>query len=853
MVYASRHEAETGLVLRDLASGEESWLAYPVQRDEQEAIPSRDAYPGMSFTPDSREVVATYGGKIWRIPIDGRAPIPVPFRVQSKLELGPEVAFKYPISDSTEFAVRQIRDVAPSPDGKRLAFIALDRLYLVDYPNGTPRRLTKSTAIEAYPAWSPDGQWVGFTTWERQGGLVHKVKADGTAPPVPLTTVRATYQQLAWAPDGSRLVALKGPALAKRLEDGPSAFGSATEVVSIPAAGGTPNLIMPTFGRERPHFTRDSTRIFLWAGDSGLVSVRWDGTDEKKYLKVTQPLLLNQEKPAAPDLVLMSPDGNQALIESGYDLYVVTVPMVGGEPPTVSIQDPKTSSVPARRLTEIGGEFPAWSSDGRKVHWNIGPAHVVYDLDSALAFDRRIEQEKKTLESDTSKAGRARVDSLGKLRFKPAEARLVVKVNRDIPQGTAVLRGARVVTMKGQEVIDNADIVVRNNRIVSVGPRGEAPSGARVVDVSGKTIVPGFVDTHSHMWPAWGLHKEQPWMYLANLAYGVTTTRDPQTSSSDVLSYEDAVDAGQMIGPRIYSTGPGVGYWLEQIRDLEHAKQVLRRYSDYYDTKYIKMYVKGNRQTRQWIIMAAKETRIMPTTEGSLDTEYDLTMLIDGYPGQEHATPTVPLYRDVVTAYAKSGIEYTPTLLVQYGGPWAENYFFEKELPYNDAKIRRFMPYEELAAKTRRRGAGAGGWFMDEEYIFSRTAKVAADIVKAGGRIGIGSHGEFQGLGYHWELWAMGSGGMSNLDVLRMATLSGAQSLGLDGDLGSLEAGKLADLVVLDKNPLDSLRNTNSIKYVMKNGRLYDGNTLDEIWPRQRKLEPPFGLTEPPKVAAGLR
>jgi hypothetical protein len=168
----------------------------------------------------------------------------------------------------------------------------------------------------------------------------------------------------------------------------------------------------------------------------------------------------------------------------------------------------------------------------------------------------------------------------------------------------------------------------------------------------------------------------------------------------------------------------------------------MQRYGKYWDTKYIKMYVKGNRQVRQWVIMAAEENRITPTTEGSLDTKYDLTMLFDGYPGQEHATPTVPLYRDVVEAYAKSGIEYTPTLLVQYGGPWAEEWYFFKERPYHDPKIRRFMPYEHLAAKTRRRGgSGAlfqGSWFMDEEYIFPQSAKVAADIVKAGGKIEAG-------------------------------------------------------------------------------------------------------------------
>jgi imidazolonepropionase-like amidohydrolase len=370
-------------------------------------------------------------------------------------------------------------------------------------------------------------------------------------------------------------------------------------------------------------------------------------------------------------------------------------------------------------------------------------------------------------------------------------------------------------------------VLVERNRIRAVGARGEVevPPGAKVVDVSGATIGPGLVDVHYHGATSRnGVTPEVNWVHCANLAFGVTTAHDPSHDTNSIFAVSEMQKAGVILAPRTFSTGTilygAMGSFKAEIESLDDARSHLRRLQAV-GAFSVKSYNQPRREQRQQVLAAARELGMMVVPEGGSLHNHNLTMIVDGHTGIEHSLPLERVYEDVLQLWGATPVGYTPTLVVGYGGIWGENYWYDKTDVWTHERLRAYVPSFDVEPRARRRTKAP-----DDDYNTLRSAGITKALVDAGGRVQVGAHGQLAGLAAHWELWMFEQGGMTPLEALRSATLSGAQYLGLDGDLGSIEAGKLADLVVFEANPLEDLRSSDRIRYTMLDGRLYDARTL---------------------------
>lgn len=806
LAFAERRHGKTTLNILDLTTNQVRRLA-DLDPDSLEASLWHDALPRYDFTPDSKRIIVNREGHLQAILLTNGEIETIPFTARIDQGLGKLSRHQAPV-EAGPVTARLIQAPAESPDGKLIAFSSLGHIYTQAQTNDArPQRLNSDPVTGYHPAWSADGDMIASVSWtSAEGGAVWITSAKGDSQ-TKLDLPPAFYTHPVFTAEADALLVISSPAQARR--ETYMEFGQLRDasLLYVPLDGTEPRVLMSGRIGGTPHF-RGRTGEVLVNTENGVEAVSLIDGARALVTQAVGPNWYFASGAAAADDLRVSPDGQWALAKIAQQLHIYNLHEDGGEP--FELSAPSRQHV---QLTEIGADYFGWSADGHSIHWSVGSTYYKLPI-AEIVFER------------------------GKNEKAATRFTVTVDVARDTPSGDILLRGATVIPMTDRtnpgQMLVNADVLVRNNQIVSIEKAGETTPdpGVPIVDVSGKYIIPGLIDAHYHVadirrdvldTDAWGLR--------TGLAYGVTTLFDPSSLTIDMLAYEDLVDTGAITGSRLFTTGPAV-FDYNDFRSREQVLSVLSRYRDHYRLSNLKEYRAGNRRVRQWVASAADELGMTVTTEGALSFKLDLTQIIDGYSGIEHALPPPVHYRDVTEFFARSGTSNTLTLMITHGGLPADKVFIDRSDPMSDAKYARFAPDWYREARFADVSAES-----PENYLYPVVAKSALDMLRAGGLVGLGAHGDIPGFGTHWEMQAHVEGGWTPAEVLWAATMGSAITIGRDVALGSLAPGKLADLVVLDENPLDDISRTLAIHYVMKNGRLYDDETLEEK-PATRQSRP---------------
>jgi imidazolonepropionase-like amidohydrolase/Tol biopolymer transport system component len=797
---------ETALFLKDLRTGEERPLYTDLDRDMQETWAVHGVYPNMDWTPDSREIVFWAGGGIKRIDVDARTVRDIPFHVAgSRASIAPP---RFPVDVAPErVQAKMIRFAGAAPDGKRVVFEAFGRLWLRDVQGGEARALTRddSGAFELYPSWSRDGKQIVFVRWTDAGlGEIHVVAGAGgrsrkvTANPGHYLTPR-------FSPDARTIVFERstGGQLTSPL------WSMDPGVYLIPTAGGEAKRL--TDKGRNPHFGAASDRVYLTedaqpAKESEpaheLVSVDLNGKDRRVHAKSHYAARMD-----------VSPDSAWIAFRENHHIYVAALPPAGA----VELST-KMKSVPMRRASDVGGDFPSWV-DGGRLTWTVGPE--LHEAQMQALF--------------------APVADEAKARGGQRIATLEIAQQADAPRGVVALTNARIVTMnEAERVIDNGVIVIRDNRIVAVGAAGETsiPADARRLDLGGRSVTPGLIDIHAH--GPQGVNDivpQQNWSALAHLALGVTTVHDPSNQASEIFAAAEYQRTGKILAPRIFSTGEVIyGARSENfasVDTIEDARKHVQRLKAQ-GAISVKNYNQPRREQRQMVVAAAREAGLMVVAEGGSLYHMDANIIADGNTGLEHNMPPERFYDDVLQFWPATGVGYTPTLVVTFGGMRAEDWFYQEGEVWKHPILSRYVPPHILQPRAVRRQMAP-----ESDHVgFRDSAANAKRLMERGVLVNIGAHGQREGLGSHWEIWSFALGGMTPMQALKAATINPARYMGFARDLGSIEPGKLADLLVLDGDPLEDIRVTDDIAYVILNGRVYEGGALKETVTGERQLAP---------------
>lgn len=813
IAYVKRVRLKSALFAQNLKTGEEFQLYDDLSKDQQETWAIFGVYPNFAWTPDAKKIVFYAKGKIKQIELNSLYVSDIPFEVTSNQTVQEALHFDQQVYQP-EFTAKMIRQLTTSPDGKTVVFNAAGFLYKKDLPNGAPERLTNGMDFEFEPDFSPDGKFVVYTTWSDEfKGAVKRTDLK-TGKTITLTDEKGYYYSPSYSHKGDKIVFRKGVGN----EVLGLTYGKNTGIFIVSANGGAKTLVLDN--GIKPQFNSDDTRIFYQSYDSGkkaFKSVDLNGNGERVHYTSQYA---TQFCP--------SPDGKWMAFTELFNAYITPMVTAG----TALDLSASNKAIPLARVTKDAGTYLHWSADSKKLLWTLGEKYYNREIKNTFAF---VEGAPQVLpEPDTAGL------SLG------------LKLKADAPTGLVALKGARIITMKGDQVIEEGTILIENNKIKAIGKATDVaiPADIKVIDVTGKTIMPGMVDVHAHLRTSPdGISPQQDWSYLANLSFGVTTSHDPSSNTEMVFSQSEMLKAGRMIGPRLYSTGSILygadGDFKVTINSLDDALSHLRRLKAV-GAFSVKSYNQPRRDQRQQILEAARQLKMEVVPEGGSTFFHNMNMIADGHTGIEHSIPIAPAYKDVLSFWNNTNVAYTPTLIVAYGGQWGENYWYDRTNVWENERLLNFTPRAIIDARSRRRTTSEYG-----DYGHIEVARTTKQIADGGTKVNLGAHGQIQGLGAHWELWMLVQGGMDPLKAIKCATLNGAEYLGMGKELGSLETGKLADLIVLEDNPLEDIRNSEKIKYVMINGRIYDSMTMNETISRE-KIRPKLWFEMDKGVAFSL-